>query len=644
MAREIPSYVSQLSMGSRPQVQFTDARAGLFNKVSAEMQVMSEDIQKKNAQIEKLTATSVMSENMHRIAREAGSDVGKLTADMEGFKKTFIAGIKDNDLRQELEATFGAQAAPFVDKAMNQYAKNVQEQHKLALYNAWKQTRVDLTSAAPGLLDPKPEIKQSSAAAVKNIFERAADLAASKNADGSFIFSPEEQIKMAAEAQRDALTSLPADKRIEMLGGGGNFDTVIAGVFKHEGGYNASDGNTGNPVNFGINQGSHPEIDVKTLTKEQAAEIYKRDYWDAYKIGELAPEVQGIVMDGVVNHYSGFKDKLVAAARAGATPSQLIDMRQKEYDRLERTGKYSKAVVASWNNRLADYEHLVVGENLGFLDGEDRKKLLEEAVSEFKSQEERANIMRVVGVAAKDKEIYARFMQNSPGILQDIEDYKNNGGDPELANYMRTSALTRNKLSSGEQDAIYSNIIDEVGQLGISIKNGKVKIEKDDAKLEDLVRLQQKIMKASVQGVTGLDSQLKKLSPAILEKARRERGKDDIGLLWNDPNEPLDNGYEVIQKYLEKQGKDKDYAVKASLIRDFIEKTDRLPEDIKKDEALFNQAQEEIARSVIASDAGRGMKNIPLPAITRLLANPGEKDIFNQTFGAGSAEKILGNK
>lgn len=646
MAREIPSYVSQLQMGSMPQVQFTDAGANATRKLSAEMGVIAEDIQRKNNEIEELTATTTLSENLHRIARESGSDVGKLQSNLDAFKKTFIAGINNSHLQRKLDITFGAQAQPFIDKAMNQYSKNVEQQHELSMLNAIKQGRVDISTAANGLFDPTPEIKQASATAIKDNVERIAAIASAKKSDGSFYFTPEQQMKMVADAKKDTLTALPPDKRIEMLqGAAGGFDNVMAGVFKHEGGYTESDGNTGNPANFGINQKYHPDVDVKNLTKEQAAAIYKRDYWDAYKIGELPANVQGIVMDGVVNHHSGFKDKMVAAARAGATAGELIDMRQKEYDRLAATGKYSKAIVSSWNNRLSSYEHLAQADEVrASFAPEEQQKLLTEAISEFKSQEERANILRVVGGAAKDKEIYSKFVSNSPNILQDIEEYKTNGGDPELANYMRQSALTRNKLSAGEQDQIYSNIIDEVGQLGITTKNGKVKIDKDDATLEDLVRLQQKIMRASIQGVTGLDAQLKKLSPAILEKAKRERGKDDLGLLWKDPDEPLDAGYGAIQKFLEKQGKEKDYATKASLIRDFIEKADRLPEDIKKDENLFNQAQEEIVRGVIAAEASKGMKNIPLPAVTRLIANPTEAAQFDELFGAGSSAKILGKK
>jgi lysozyme family protein len=648
MAREIPSYVSQLSTGGAAQVQFTSAQANATNKVSAELSTMASDIQRKNNEIEELTATTTLSEELHRISREAGSDVGKLQANLDAFKKTFIPNIKNADLQKKLDITFNSQARPFLDKAMGQYSKNVEQAHELSMLQAVKQGRVDIATAANGLFDPTPEVKQASAAAIKDNVERIAAIASAKKSDGSFYFSPEQQMKMVADAKKDTLTALPPDKRIEMLGGAaGGFENVMAGVFKHEGGYTDSDGNTGNPANFGINQKFHPDVDVKSLTKEQAAAIYKRDYWDAYKIGELPANVQGIVMDGVVNHHSGFKDKMVAAARAGASAGELIDMRQKEYDRLAATGKYSKAIVSSWNNRLSSYEHLAQADEVrSSFAPEEQEKLLTEAVSEFKSQEERANILRVVGGAAKDKDIYAKFVANSPNILQDIEEYKTNGGDPELANYMRTSALTRNKLSAGEQDQIQSEIFDDIGQLDISNseKTGKVKIGNKDAKLEDLIRLQRKVMAASVQGVPYLDSQLRKLSPAILELSKKESGHDDAGLLWADPDEPLDNGYGAIQKFLEKQGKEKDYALKARMYGDFIDKADQLPADIRKDKALFEQAQVQIAQSVIASAASKGMKNIPLPAITRLIANPTEAAQFDELFGAGASAKVLGKQ
>jgi hypothetical protein len=127
---------------------------------------------------------------------------------------------------------------------------------------------------------------------------------------------------------------------------------VIGNLIKREGGYVSQDAKRGES-NYGINKTAHPSEDIKGMTPQRAAEIYKRDYWDAYGIGELDPSVQAIVFDGVVNHRSGFKEQLVQAAQAGASAQDLAQMRMAEYKRLIASdpATYSK-YEKSWTKRV----------------------------------------------------------------------------------------------------------------------------------------------------------------------------------------------------------------------------------------------------------------------------------------------------
>lgn len=133
-------------------------------------------------------------------------------------------------------------------------------------------------------------------------------------------------------------------------------------ILNNEGGYVEVDGASGQPALFGINRGAHKaEYDaVEKITKERgqaagqeyARQFYKREYFDKYEIGKLRPEVQAIVADGMVNHWSGFKTKLLQAAKDGASPDQLISMRMGEYERLARSDKKYAPSLAGWLNRL----------------------------------------------------------------------------------------------------------------------------------------------------------------------------------------------------------------------------------------------------------------------------------------------------
>lgn len=59
-------------------------------------------------------------------------------------------------------------------------------------------------------------------------------------------------------------------------------------VLKLEGGYVDDPDDRGGATNFGISQRSHPELDIKSLTKDQAIEIYRKKYWDANKLDWVA--------------------------------------------------------------------------------------------------------------------------------------------------------------------------------------------------------------------------------------------------------------------------------------------------------------------------------------------------------------------
>ena len=59
-----------------------------------------------------------------------------------------------------------------------------------------------------------------------------------------------------------------------------NFDVAVEKVLKHEGGYTSGlEGDPGGETNFGISKRSYPSLDIKNLTREQAKEIYRHDYW-----------------------------------------------------------------------------------------------------------------------------------------------------------------------------------------------------------------------------------------------------------------------------------------------------------------------------------------------------------------------------
>ena len=74
----------------------------------------------------------------------------------------------------------------------------------------------------------------------------------------------------------------------------------------------------GGKTKFGISARSYPELDIENLTREQAAAIYWRDFWQVAPCAELPWEIGYPLFDAAVHHGPGRAVKLLQSA-IGAT-------------------------------------------------------------------------------------------------------------------------------------------------------------------------------------------------------------------------------------------------------------------------------------------------------------------------------------
>lgn len=79
------------------------------------------------------------------------------------------------------------------------------------------------------------------------------------------------------------------------------FEDAVEIILKHEGGYVFHPKDPGGETNFGIAKRSYPDVNIKTLTREDAIAIYRRDFWEKCKIELLPPALRLIVFDCAVN-------------------------------------------------------------------------------------------------------------------------------------------------------------------------------------------------------------------------------------------------------------------------------------------------------------------------------------------------------
>jgi lysozyme family protein len=92
-----------------------------------------------------------------------------------------------------------------------------------------------------------------------------------------------------------------------------NFETVLAAVLRHEGGYVDHPSDPGGRTNLGVTQKVWEEwvghkVDEKAmraLTPELVSPLYKRKYWDKIKGDDLPSGVDYAVFDAAVNSGPG---------------------------------------------------------------------------------------------------------------------------------------------------------------------------------------------------------------------------------------------------------------------------------------------------------------------------------------------------
>ncbi len=81
------------------------------------------------------------------------------------------------------------------------------------------------------------------------------------------------------------------------------FDRCLGVTLGHEGNDVLTDDprDPGGLTRWGISAAAHPNVDIRNLTREDAAEIYRRDYWQPLRCDELPLPIALCVFDCGVN-------------------------------------------------------------------------------------------------------------------------------------------------------------------------------------------------------------------------------------------------------------------------------------------------------------------------------------------------------
>jgi lysozyme family protein len=170
-------------------------------------------------------------------------------------------------------------------------------------------------------------------------------------------------------------------------------EQMIDDVIRREGGYVDHPQDRGGPTNFGVTQatlsrhlGRPASADeVRRLTRTVAAEIYRREYYEAPAIDALPARIQAFVFDAAVNHGPGrairFLQQVCDAAGFGPLAADgqcgprtrqaaadadramgdwllaaLVEERRNFYLALVERDPGQRVFLRGWLNRLAEFD------------------------------------------------------------------------------------------------------------------------------------------------------------------------------------------------------------------------------------------------------------------------------------------------
>ena len=133
-----------------------------------------------------------------------------------------------------------------------------------------------------------------------------------------------------------------------------DFDDAFDILLKFEGGYVDNPDDGGGPTKYGISQRSYPDIDIESLTKEEAKEIYRKDYWEVCCL-YLSWPLSLVVFDTSVLMGPASSREILELT------SDWRDYLETRHNILTQVGKDYPEFAEGWLNRTRHLYELIQG-------------------------------------------------------------------------------------------------------------------------------------------------------------------------------------------------------------------------------------------------------------------------------------------
>lgn len=148
------------------------------------------------------------------------------------------------------------------------------------------------------------------------------------------------------------------------------FEYAIDFTLPAEGGYVNDPDDPGGETKYGISKLAHPDMDIKSLTVDQAKAIYYDEYWLRNRCDTLSLALSVAYFDTCVNLGGGRAWGLLVDSRASqsvddlAAASLLLNERRDFYLELVKKKPLLEKFIRGWLSRveqLRDYCEGIVG-------------------------------------------------------------------------------------------------------------------------------------------------------------------------------------------------------------------------------------------------------------------------------------------
>lgn len=120
-----------------------------------------------------------------------------------------------------------------------------------------------------------------------------------------------------------------------------------------EGGYVNDPADPGGETRWGISKNAHPELDIRNLTREEAIQIYHKEYWLGSGSHQLPWPLCLVHFDSAVN--SGVVNANYWLQAAEYEPTRYLALRLRAYTKLETWQRFG----AGWTRRICDLMEVV---------------------------------------------------------------------------------------------------------------------------------------------------------------------------------------------------------------------------------------------------------------------------------------------